>query len=68
MFFYVSKMVKGIENWDEIKRDFKDLFGHEWEDFRLLDLANIITLISRHHAYENPSKYFLYSDSFFGNA
>ena len=60
--FYVSQLVKGIEDEDEIKENFKAMFGIDFDGFMLLDLPGI----NSDKEFTNPEKYMLYNDYFLG--
>lgn len=65
-FFYASEIAKGIKDETVIKNDFQALFGYAFDDFKLFDCPNEITLTKEHHSFENPAKYLLYNDPLLG--
>lgn len=60
--FYVSQLRKGIENEEEIKSNFKEMFGIDYDALMLLDLPEI----NGSDEVTNPEKYMLYNDYFLG--
>ncbi len=62
--FYVAELAKGIDDQEQIYRDFESKFGIPFEAFMLLDLTGTPNE-SDLHIY-NPDKYMLYCDPFMG--
>ena len=65
--FYLSEIAKGNTDEEKIKVRFKQKFGLAYDDFMLLDqLDRVAGNGEGTHAYANPSKYALASDTFTG--
>ena len=65
--FYLSEIAKGNTDEAKIKTKFKQKFGLCYDDFMLLDqLDRVAGNGEGTHAYANPSKYALASDTFTG--
>ena len=65
--FYLSEIARGNADEEKIKTKFKQKFGIAYDDFMLLDqLDRVAGNGEGTHAYANPSKYALASDTFNG--
>ena len=60
--FYVAQIKKGITDEEKIKRNFKEMFGIDFDAFMLLDLPEI----NNDKEVSNPERYMLYNDYFLG--
>lgn len=63
--FYTAQLAHGITDEDEIKANFKAMFGVEFDDFMLLDLPGIDRL-DENHGPTTSDKYLFYNDCFIG--
>ncbi len=64
--FYTSQLLKGIENEMEIKKNFRDCVGIEFDDYMQIDLPGFNALECNKGKFVAPSKYMLYNDYFCG--
>lgn len=64
--FYTSQLIKGVEDESEIKKNFKDFFGIEFDDYMAIDIPEFNKLPGNESKVINPSKYMLYNDYFCG--
>ena len=65
--FYLSEVAKGNTDEEKIKSKFKQKFGLSYDEFMLLDkLDRVVGNGEGAHAYANPSKHALVSDTFNG--
>jgi hypothetical protein len=65
-FFFASEIAKGIEDEKQIKADFAETFGLQYDSFLTLDEANNVLKARDYSTLTNPSKYLLYNDPLFG--
>lgn len=64
--FYTSQLIKGIEDEAEIKKNFKEFTGIEFDDYMEIDLPEFYQLPGNENKAINPAKYMLYNDYFCG--
>lgn len=64
--FYTSQLIKGIEDETEIKENFKEFMGIEFDDYMEIDITEFSRLTGNENKIINPSKYMLYNDYFCG--
>lgn len=66
--FFASRKAMGVSDLETIKKEFYEIFGYEYDDFRLLDIPNKITNPAEESCNKitNPCKYFLFNDPLLG--
>ncbi len=64
--YYVSQLVKGIDDEKQIKQGFKELTGIDFDGFMLLDIPEITNSAENYDKIVNPDRYTLYNDYFLG--
>ena len=66
--FAIKRIYDGVEDMDEIKRQFKDATGEDFDAMMRLDAPDCVGGASHknYHESANPSKHMLYSDPFNG--
>lgn len=62
--YYAIEVYKGNEDLQKIKDGFKDITGEDFDNFTLLEYPNFCN--RGDSIRDNPSKYMLYNDPFFG--
>lgn len=64
--FHASQLIKGIEDEEEIKKNFKVLTGIDFDTYMYVDIPEVADLSVKKGCVAAPAKYMLYNDYFCG--
>lgn len=64
--FYTAQLMRGVEDEEEIKKNFKEFTGIAFDDYMAIDIPEFDALAENAGRTVNPAKYMLYNDYFCG--